>query len=280
MNTHVSTPLVFSDLDGSLLDHYSYSFQAALPIVSALERLHIPLIFASSKTRSEILALREALDNEHPFIVENGAAVCVPRDYFLVQPAQTVALGEYWVHEMAPSRNHWLELLANLQTEFPSGFDFFYNTGVAGVMEMTGLSEAQAINANTRDYSEPVKWLGDPQGEIEFIKRLRSEGASVLRGGRFLSVSGNCDKGRALTWLRNCYQKATPTRLVEDLAIGDSNNDCLMLEAAHTALLIRSPVHDFPLLKRSKGVIYSQKFGSKGWAEGVEQWLHANILLT
>ena len=70
---------MFSDLDGSLLDHYSYSFDAALPAVNALEELDIPLILVSSKTRAEILAVREQLANRHPFIVENGADVFVPQ---------------------------------------------------------------------------------------------------------------------------------------------------------------------------------------------------------
>ena len=73
------TRLVFSDLDGSLLDHYSYSYEAALPQMEALERAGIPLILVSSKTRAEILILREELANRHPFIVENGAAVFIPQ---------------------------------------------------------------------------------------------------------------------------------------------------------------------------------------------------------
>jgi predicted mannosyl-3-phosphoglycerate phosphatase (HAD superfamily) len=67
---------------------------------------------------------------------------------------------------------------------------------------------------------------------------------------------------------------------VEDIAIGDSANDCLMLEAATTALLIRSPVHDFPPLARVDGVIRSQLPGPDGWAEGVSQWLQLNSLST
>ena len=46
-----------------------------------------------------------------------------------------------------------------------------------------------------------------------------------------------------------------------------------MLEAAQTALVIRSPVHDFPEVNRTGGVIYSTATGSAGWAEGVTRWL-------
>jgi len=268
--------LVFSDLDGSLLDHYDYSFAPAQPALDALERLGIPLILSSSKTRAEILDLRDELANEHPFITENGAAVFIPRHYFDAQPAQTVVHGEYWVHEMAPSRQHWLNLLSQLERTFPAEFTYFHRAGVAGIMQMTGLSEQQAASANNRDYSEPVHWLGEPQRESAFIQGLRDAGATVARGGRFLSVSGDCDKGRALTWLRARYQEVFATATVTDLAIGDSDNDRLMLEAAQTALLIRSPVHGFPTLNKSDGVMHSEQYGPAGWAEGVLRWLTQN----
>ena len=86
-------------------------------------------------------------------------------------------------------------------------------------------------------------------------------------------MAGDCDKGRALAWLRNVYQEASGSGQVHDLAIGDSGNDVAMLEAAETALVIRSPVNDFPQLARNQGVIYSRLFGPEGWTEGVEQWL-------
>ena len=140
---------------------------------------------------------------------------------------------------------------------------------------MTGLSQAEAEAANDRLYSEPVRWLGTAEREACFIARLQEAGATVFRGGRFLSVSANCDKGAALQWLRSQYQSYQPGAGVDDIAIGDSANDLPMLEAAHTALLIRSPVHDFPELNKKDAVIHSQQCGPAGWAEGVSQWLQA-----
>jgi len=273
MTAAAPTLLVFSDLDGSLLDHYTYSFDAALPAIRALERHNIPLVLASSKTSEEMLELRAALGNEHPFIVENGAAVYVPCDYFPVEPGPTVRQGDYRVRELAPGRDRWLAELAQLREEFPRQFESFHDAGVAGIAAMTGLSEARARAASRRRYSEPVKWLGTPGDEARFIRRLERAGATVARGGRFLSVSGDCDKGRALAWLRNLYREMNPAGAVADLAVGDSDNDRLMLEAAGTALLIRSPVHGFPTLAREEGVIFSDCPGPAGWAEGVSHWL-------
>jgi len=265
--------LVFTDLDGSLLDHHDYSYRDALPLLRTLERLAIPVIPATSKTRSEISQLREELANQHPFITENGAAVLIPVDYFAEQPAATIERDGFWVMEFSSPRKHWLDLLYGMKSRFDGEFDYFFQAGTAGISRMTGLPADKAARANQREYSEPVLWLGSPQRKLEFMAALESQGASVQQGGRFLAVSGDCDKGRALVWLRGAYLQARPGRPCHELAVGDSGNDCAMLEAAETALLVRSPVHDFPALERTSGIIYSRDYGPAGWAEGVARWL-------
>ena len=265
--------LVFTDLDGSLLDHHSYSFAAALPALAALAERNVPVIPVSSKTRRELGSLRQSLDNHHPFIVENGAAVFVPVDYFQQQPVDTEMRGDYWVREFAPPRDRWLHLLGELESGYAGEFDYFHRAGPAGIAAMTGLSLEGAEHANCREYSEPVQWCGTPERRAEFVAALTAAGAHALQGGRFLTVAGDCDKGRALTWLRSIYQQAFGTGPIHDLAIGDSGNDVAMLEAAETALVIRSPVNPAPRLQRDRGVIYSRLFGPEGWTEGVERWL-------
>ena len=71
--------IVFTDLDGTLLDHGDYSYSAALPALQALRAQGIPLILASSKTGAEIAPLHHALGlGEWPIIVENGAQRVIP----------------------------------------------------------------------------------------------------------------------------------------------------------------------------------------------------------
>lgn len=265
--------LVFTDLDGSLLDHHTYSYLDAQPQLHMLEHLAIPVILATSKTRAEIEYLRGELGNSYPFIVENGAAVFIPVGYFPTRPAAAVERDGYWICEMSAPRSKWLGLLQTLAGEYPGEFDYFHRAGVAGIQRMTNLPAERAAEANLREYSEPVRWLGDEVRKKEFVSRLRQAGASVQQGGRFLAVSGDCDKGRALVWLRGIYRESCPERACHDLAVGDSANDCAMLELAETALLVRSPVHEFPPLQRTAGVLRSTAYGPAGWAEGVMRWL-------
>lgn len=261
--------LVFTDLDGSLLDHHSYRFDAAMPVLQALEQALVPLIPVSSKTLAELELLRPDLNNHHPFIIENGAAVCIPTGYFARQPPDTRGQDGYWIREFVAPRQHWQSLIAQAKPGYEGEFLTFAEAGIDGIMAMTGLNVHAAARAARRQYGEPVCWQGNGNKRQAFIADLQRLGATVLQGGRFLHVSGDCDKGRALAWLADIYRLAWLERDIVTLAIGDSDNDLAMLERADKALLIRSPVHAPPAINRRDGLHISRRTGPEGWAEGV-----------
>ena len=78
--------IIFTDLDGTLLDHTTYSFEAAIPMLALIKRHNIPLIIVTSKTKDEVLRIQKHLDLRAPFIVENGAGIFIPfkEDYEMV----------------------------------------------------------------------------------------------------------------------------------------------------------------------------------------------------
>jgi hypothetical protein len=92
--------LILTDLDGTLLDATTYSYEAATGALSAIQTLGATLILVSSKTRSEMEPLRLRLDNRHPFIVENGGALFIPMGYFPFPLEQAAPRGDYEVVEI------------------------------------------------------------------------------------------------------------------------------------------------------------------------------------
>ncbi len=264
-------------MDGSLLDHYTYQFAEAIPALTALKQRRIPVIPITSKTQAELELLRQQLDVQHPFVVENGAAVFIPKAYFDSQPADTVESGQYWVKEFVERRATWQALIEQVGPRFCDQFVTFAQAGTDGIMTMTGLSHAQAVNAGRRQYGEPVSWLGDASLKRQFVDELTALGAAlgvtVLEGGRFLHVSGPADKGLALQWLAQIYQAQIADKTVMTLALGDSDNDKAMLEVADCAVLVRSPVHEPPLIKRNDNLFVSTHTGPRGWTEGVLNYI-------
>jgi mannosyl-3-phosphoglycerate phosphatase len=272
----MSKLLIFTDMDGTLLDHHTYSHAAADSLLTSLEAKSIPVIPCTSKTYAELVAIREELNNKHPFIVENGAAIYIPQGYLPDQPEGTTGRGEFWVKSFVAEREHWIGLLNQLPESLKTCFTSFTELGVAGVVQATGLSMSQAELSSQRQYGEPVLWAGTDAQLQQFTEIMTGAGANILVGGRFVHVSGLADKGKALVWLQEECARQHDTSVVT-CALGDSGNDVAMLAAANYPVIIKSPVAGPPNVAATgahrRAIKLSEGYGPEGWAAEVNQLL-------
>lgn len=281
--------LVFTDLDGTLLDHYTYQTDDAQAMMNRLKQSDIAIIPNSSKTLPEIELIRQQLALHSPFITENGAAIYIPINYFDKQPEDTKIMGEYWVKSFSHNSEHWQTLLQQHANSFKSLFQGFSEMSLEELMALTGLSKENASMAKQRQFSEPIHWKGDQAMQAKFIACMEEQGANVLQGGRFLHISGHCDKGQAQQWLAQQYttyaarstssstSMIAPQDNIITIALGDGKNDIAMLEQATFAVQIKSPVHDFPTLNRNDNIYQSRECGPAGWAESLQEILSSRL---
>lgn len=264
--------LIASDLDGTLLDHYDYSHSPVDPLLRRLEQKRVPVILNSSKTFAEMLTVRRQLHNRHPFIAENGSAICIPHDYFPEKPDGAHRRDDFWVIELGVPREQLRAFLRADGEKHGAPYLSFSTASHEEITEATGLAEKQVQAAQNRDYSEPLLWRGSEEEKLAFSARAASAGLSTLQGGRFLHLLGPTDKGAAILALLDCYRKCRHTdyRLI---AAGDSLNDLDMLKLADIAVVIRSPQHPPPKLTpwRGQRVITSEATGPAGWSEVIGQ---------
>ncbi len=260
--------LVVTDLDGTLLDHFTYSPAKALGTLRHLQHLGIPVIFNTSKTAEETRALSETLGLSDPFIVENGSAIHYPKRGFPDMKAETdtVSRGDCWVRPLGLKRDEVAVRLAPFGNEFR--FTTLAEMPLDRFIAMTGLSMSAARRAAHRQYSELLLWNDLPEAMAPFSAGLRGAGLNLLQGGRFLHVLGDTDKGQALERLRTTYPRDTPV-----LALGDSGNDLAMLLKADYAAWVRSPVHGIPGTGATGSIPVSELVGPAGWAECVSKLL-------
>lgn len=257
--------LIFTDLDGTLLDHDDYSFRQAKPALDKIKALRIPLIINSSKTFAEIKNIKQQLHNNGAFAVENGAAVFVPQGLFadLDQPVNQVILGR-------PVADI-LQTLHGLRDRYDFSFKGFSDFSVAEVMEETGLGEIEASHAKQRLASEPINWLGSEEERRHFEFMLGKKGLQLVKGGRFWHVMGHNDKAKAMAWLLNKYQKHYAGTF-QTIALGDSQNDQKMLEQADFAAVIRKPDGSYLTVnKAAERLVRSLNPAPLGWREAMEQ---------
>lgn len=261
--------VVFSDLDGSLLDHHTYSYAPARPALEALKKRGVPLVLCSSKTRAEMEGLWEGLGLDAPFIAENGAALFAP-------PGCEPPPDQGWQADDPGWRVLTLgRPVSEVRRTFARFKDRFLARGFGDlddleVAVLTGLSPDEASRARRREYNEPVL-LPEPESQgPEFCRAAREAGLEVTRGGRFFHLLAGGDKGRAVRRLSDMYRRRHPGLVT--MALGDAPNDRSMLaEVDHPVLLAKSDGShaevDLPGLERQPLA------GPEGWKEAVLAFL-------
>lgn len=269
----MSNVIIFSDLDGTLLDHYTYESAAADETLKQLKKAKIPVVLNTSKTFAELEVINQKLSLNAPFIVENGAAVYIPIGTFNQQPKDTKVVGNYWVKSFCSNRQHWLDLLNENATEYSEHYQNFESLSDFEITKITGLSLDEAKRAKQRQYGEPVHWIGNEETKSAFIEHLIDLGAYVTKGGRFIHIGGYCDKGQALIWLSEKYREHYNNNSIVTIALGDGENDTPMLEACDIAVQVKSPIHNFPKLYRQYNVTQTMSYGPAGWAEALQKLL-------
>lgn len=246
---------VFTDLDGTLLDHETYSFAAAQPALARLIADKIPIVLTSSKTAVEIIPLHRQIGlGTAPIIVENGAGI--------VDPQQGASADD-------SAYRHIRAVLDDLPDR--AGFHGFGDMTAAEVSDITGLPVASASLARQRCHSEPGLWSGNDADLQRFLADLAANGIAARRGGRFLTLSLGRTKADAM---RECMTRLGATTTI---ALGDAPNDIEMLEAADFGVIIRNdhaaPLS--PLAGEADGRIRRTDLpGPQGWNAAIQDILN------
>lgn len=267
----MSKILVFTDLDGTLLDHHTYSYEVALPAIQQLTQTGCPLIFNSSKTAAEIQSLHQETGNSHPFITENGSAVCIQTGYFNAHEPGSDGSDGFVTHSFGPSYRELLAQLHDLRRIRDFRFKGFSDLNNAEVAKLTGLDIAGAQLAKQRQASEPLIWEDTEAALDDFRKELAKLNLTLTRGGRFYHVMGPSDKAQAMLWLTERYRSNWPGQHWITVALGDGPNDQAMLETADIAVAIPPASGDVIELKRTDNVIYPETQGPGGWKIAIEK---------
>lgn len=263
--------VVFTDLDGSLLDSATYSFEAAKVALQALQALQIPLVLTSSKTRAEMEPIRFRLGHRDPFIVENGGGVYVPKGQFDFPLAGATLRGAYQVIDLGAPYTKLRAALKEMAQGLSVPVRGFGDMTVEEIAERTGLSPAEALLAKQREYDEPFIVEGSVSSLEDVTRRAEDRGLRYTAGGRFSHLMGKSDKGQACRYLIDCYrrQRAGNGGGFLTVGVGDSLNDLPMLAVVDRPILVQKPDGSYdpgiglPNLTRASGI------GPIGWNQAI-----------
>lgn len=261
MNQDVaSTPpfLVFTDLDGSLMEHETYSIEAARPALAELADRGITPIFASSKTATEIISIQASSGLNAPFICENGAAIYGGGS----ESAGPIAV-------FGSRSSEWLTEVHDLRERMGWKFSGFADWSNQEVSVHTGLPAADAERARQREFTEPMLWQDTHANFQLFLEALAKLELTTLEGGRFISIQSDFDKGNGMKWWQSRFAEPRPFLV----ALGDSPNDESLLAAADVAVAIKSAKSDQLDPAGPQRLIRTNRPGPSGWNDAINEIL-------
>lgn len=264
--------LVFTDLDGTLLDEVTYGFEPARPALEALRERGVPLVLCTSKTRAEMAPLAARLGLDSPLIVENGGAVVVPAYVLPAPPAWARREGDRVILPLGVERQVLLAALPEVAREAGVEVRPFAEMQAAEIAALTGLDPDAAALAGEREYDEPFVVLDatarDPDLDARLDRAARARGLRVTHGGRLHHLTGPTDKGRAVRTLVE-LRPAPPG--ASSVGLGDAANDVPMLRAVDRPIVMprRSGGFDPVLASALPHAERAPEPGPGGWARAV-----------
>ncbi len=255
--------LIFTDLDGTFLNHNDYSFDAAKQVLKKISNKKIPLIFTTSKTRVEVEILQKKVGIKEPFIVENGAAIFIPKNYQNFDFSFLDNFNEYYIFELGLRYKQILNFYNKYKKEF--GMFGFSDMSLQEVANYTGLDIDNAELAKQRDFTEPFLLKDD--SILDNLENLAlTYNIKITKGGRFYHLIGEFqDKGKAVKKTEEIF-KSIYNKKISSIALGDGENDISMLENVNIPIIIKNHKGEY-LDCDIKNIKKSTFQGSKGWNE-------------
>lgn len=268
--------LVFTDLDGTLLDEETYDYHVALSVLERLKQLGVPVIFTSSKTFAELLVLSRSLNMHQPIIAENGGEICIPIGYFpddcFPNAVSKEHISGYSIRFLSHRYQQIIRNLHQIRSIYKFKFAGFFDWTINEIAELTGLSPQSAHLAKLRMCSEPILWQDTAEAYKRFEQSICEHGYKLVQGNRFVHVLGASGKENAMQKLISQY-RFSGIKNIKTIALGDSPNDRPMLLAADYPVVIKNKNGKHMQLCDSgtedRNVIYTEFAGPLGWAAAV-----------
>jgi mannosyl-3-phosphoglycerate phosphatase family protein len=257
-------PLIFTDLDGTLLDHETYSAKPADALIKKLHDASIAhVIPVTSKTQAEL----SWLEREIPFhdsikVSENGSVIHTQYGFpFSKQDSvETIIL--------SVSYQTILNAIKTLPENLRCHINSFSDMTADIVANHTGLLPDDAQRAKQRQATEPFLWSGTAEQLHELKKLMAKAGVNIQRGGRFHHLTGAATKEMAMKRIVDNFKQQQPEYKYITIALGDGPNDLKMIEAADFGVIIPN-TNGAAITSNASSVRLAQEPGPKGWVTSV-----------
>lgn len=262
--------IIFSDIDGTIMNHDNYSTGNLDGFFEKIKN-EVDIIFNTSKTFEEVVILNKKLNINNPFIVENGACIFFPKDY-VVKKDLNIKLFQhknyfgYKLTKLCPKtiENNFFDLKKKYN------FSFYNELSEQKFFEVTNLKKNNAKKSKKRLFTNPILWEDSESKFMDFKSEILSMNKNyhVVKGGRFIHISDNYNKGTATKEFLKIIKKSDKL-LYKTVSLGDSESDVCMLELTDYSCIIKTKRKKISL-KKSKNNYFSTTMAPEGWKESLD----------
>ena len=252
--------IIFTDLDGSLLNKDTFMFDEIEDYFRELISKGIKIIPNSSKTEAELSDLNKQYNLDLSFIAENGSSI----------------YGLNLIHKNLPERislsrstdQIYKVYSENIPSDLKQKITFILKLKLKEQKEIFGLPLNKMMLAIKRDHTIPIQFNGNENEKNEFIKIMNNSGLTIQTGGRIMNICDNTNKSKAMLKTIELIKEEMNDEIIT-IGVGDNQNDIDMLKEADYSCLVKNDNFDSSLINIDN-LIKSSEPSPKGWADVIK----------
>ena len=249
-------PVVFTAIEGTLLDFETFDWNACRSILRRLSVAHIPVIPVTAMTLDEMEPLAREMGFRHAMIIEAGGAIARWKNH------------AWHVEPCGPDADTLLDLVSTIEDRSGADLTVYSVLPEEEAARLSGRTGAMLGRSTKRCFSEPFVM---ERGHIAAVtKAAASLGFTVERGARFYHLIRPGCAAEAVNRVR--------AELGCDFAIalGGSPLDAELLTASEIPIIV--PLHDHrpepDLVRKVPNARIAPAHGSRGWAAAMtDAWV-------
>ena len=252
--------IIFTDLDGSLLDKDTFEFHEIEDYFRDLVSKGIKIIPNSSKTKAELSNFNKQYNLDLSFIAENGSSIHglnlihenLPSNIFLSRTVDEI----YKIYNQ------------NVTDNLKEKITFILRLKSKEQKEIFGLPLDKMMLAIKRDYSIPIQFNGTESEKNEFFNIINESGLTIQTGGRIMNICDNTNKSKAMVKTIQLIKDEMNDEIIT-IGVGDNHNDIEMLKKSDYACLVKNDNFDSSLINIDN-LIKSSEPSPLGWADVIK----------
>lgn len=261
--------LILTDVDGVFCNPETRSVADARAALELLKAQEVPVVLCSERSAAELIWLQQALDIREPFICESGAAVYIPRDYYVELTGmgengpdwEVIEFGLPYAKVNAALRR----VAASLQIPILSLEDLDPDQ----LSRELGMTTSEAERALCRQYDAPFRILAsDPHVTPRLFNAMRAAGYRCFSGPRYHHATGVRDGRAAIRLLISLYRAYWGSLIA--VGLGDDGTDRELLREVDVPIIVRNDgIDQSVLLRRVPTAYLTSATGPAGWREAI-----------